>query len=99
MSTPATAGATALMWAVGDLAKVKLLLGRGAGVNARADSGFTPLLAAAQSEDTAGTVALLLDRGADVRHATPSGFTALLAAMAGGDHEVTAQLLARKPDV
>jgi ankyrin repeat protein len=92
------AGATALLWAVGDLEKVELLLGRGADANARADSGLTPLLVAAQCENTAETVRLLLDRGADIRHTTTSGFNALMAAMAGGDPEVIALLLARKPD-
>ena len=42
------AGATALMWAIPELTKVKLLVARGANVNARsADLGRTPLLVAA----------------------------------------------------
>src|SRR5262245_15052047 len=39
-------GASALMWAAGQPANVQLLLERGAAVNARANNGWTPLVAA-----------------------------------------------------
>ena len=38
---------TALMWCASDLAKVRLLLDKGAGVNARSKQGFSPLFIAA----------------------------------------------------
>jgi len=80
------AGATALMWAVDDLDKVKLLVNRGANVNAQADvtqSGFSPLMVAANSAAAAPVVRFLLKRGADVNFAKKTGFTPLMAAMAG----------------
>src|SRR5262249_39196197 len=61
------AGATALMWAIGDAEKVRLLLDRGADVNARSDEGRTPLAMAAGQRDSAAVVKLLLDRGANAR--------------------------------
>ncbi len=57
--------ASALMWAVDDLAKVRLLLERGAKPNASSDFGATPLSLAAASKDSAPIVQLLLERGAE----------------------------------
>ena len=47
-----SAGATALMWAVADLAKVRLLIDRGADVNAVSESGRTALHLAAMSDNS-----------------------------------------------
>ena len=58
------AGATALMWAAGDVEKTRLLLDRGAQVNARSDAGRTALLIAAGRVNNAAVVKLLVDRGA-----------------------------------
>jgi ankyrin repeat protein len=57
--------ASALMWAVDDLAKVTLLLDRGADPNAASDFGATPILLAAVSRETTPVVRLLLERGAE----------------------------------
>ena len=57
-------GTTALMLAAHDLEKVKLLIGRGADVNARAASGFTALMVASRFTGNAETVRLLLEKGA-----------------------------------
>jgi ankyrin repeat protein len=59
-------GTTALMMAVPDVAKMRLLLDRGADVNARANSRFSALMVAAQHQDGDLAINLLLDRGATV---------------------------------
>ena len=59
-------GTTALMAAAPDAEKMKLLLDRGASVNARARSRFSALMVAAQYQDSAAAINLLLDRGAEV---------------------------------
>jgi len=59
-------GATPLMWAVPDEAKVRLLLDRGATVNATSKfTGRTPLLIAAGKPGASSVVRLLLQKGAD----------------------------------
>ena len=60
-------GLTALMLAAPDLEKMKLLIGRGADVNARADSRYSPLLVAAQYPGSSAAMGLLLDHGATIR--------------------------------
>lgn len=62
--------ANPLMWATGDAAKTRLLLDRGAMVNARMRDGTTALVTAAR-RGNADVVRLLLARGAD-----PKGDTA-----------------------
>jgi N-acyl-D-amino-acid deacylase len=59
-------GTTALMLAAPDVAKMRLLLDRGANVNARAKSRFTALMVAAQYQEGEAAIDLLLDRGAEV---------------------------------
>jgi ankyrin repeat protein len=57
-------GATALMWAVEDIDKVRLLLDAGADPNAASGFGRTPLSLATYSPGTTTTAELLLSRGA-----------------------------------
>jgi ankyrin repeat protein len=59
-------GTTALMLAAPDVAKMRLLLDRGADVNARAASRFSALMVAAQYQEGDAAISLLLDRGAQV---------------------------------
>jgi ankyrin repeat protein len=83
------AGATALMWSIGNIEKTRMLLERGANVNTRSDDGRTALMIAAGMQGSAETVKLLLDRGADINVVGPAlyGPTTALneAAMAGND--------------
>jgi ankyrin repeat protein len=59
-------GTTALMAAAPDAEKMKLLIDRGATVNARAQTRFSALMVAAQYQDSTAAINLLLDRGAAV---------------------------------
>jgi len=82
---------SALMWAVDDIAKMRLLLDRGANPNASSDFGATPLTLAAASKDSAPLVQLLLDRGAEATQAA-------LVAAARANPDSVRILLARVPD-
>lgn len=58
------AGATALLWAIDDIDKARLLLDRGADVNAASVFGRTPLMLATGVGRSEKLVKLLLERGA-----------------------------------
>lgn len=58
--------ATALMWCANDLAKVRLLVEKGANVNARSKQGRTPLIIAAAHDGNFDVVKLLVEKGADI---------------------------------
>ena len=88
-----SAGATALMWAVADLAKVRLLVDRGADVNAVSESGRTALHLAAMSDNSAPIVQLLRSRGAKADAVDKEGMTTLLAATIGNDTATIRQLV------
>jgi ankyrin repeat protein len=60
----AAGGTTVLMAAAPDAEKMKLLLDRGADVNARARSRYSALMVAAQYQEGDAAINLLLDRGA-----------------------------------
>jgi ankyrin repeat protein len=60
-------GTTALMLATPDMAKMKLLLDRGAKADARAKNRYSALLVAANYPGSSAAMNLLLDRGATVR--------------------------------
>jgi ankyrin repeat protein len=87
-------GATALLWAVDDLAKVKLLLDAGADVNAKTKHGSTALLAACLRFGSGAITAELLKHGADVAVMDSEDLTPLLRAAMSGDTETMKQLLA-----
>jgi ankyrin repeat protein len=59
-------GTTAVMLAAHDSEKVKLLIERGADVNARGATGFTPLMVASRYRGNSEAVRLLLKSGAKV---------------------------------
>ena len=83
------AGATALMWAVPDIAKVKLLVASGADVNASSKNlGRTPLLIAASFPGSVPVLQLLLDHGADIHAKDRRGMHALGRAALSADVEV-----------
>ena len=87
------AGESALMIAAikGDLANVKLLLGRGARIN---QAGWTALHYAASGPESS-TVGWLLDRGAAVDALSPNGSTPLMMAAQYGSEVSVDLLLAR----
>jgi ankyrin repeat protein len=95
---PGTSGTTALMWAVPDIAKVRLLLARGANVNARSETERTALLVAASYPGTVDLLRLLLDRGADLRAQDRGGATALSLAVRSADIDVVRFLVDRGLD-
>jgi uncharacterized protein len=100
-NVPNDAGATALMWAAGDLEKTRLLLDRGAKVNARSDAGRTALLIAAGRMNNAAVVKALLDRGADPKVESPGLFfpmTPLAEAASTGDPNLVQTLIDRGAD-
>jgi len=71
-------GATPLMWAVPDIAKVKLLIAAGADVNARSTNlQRTPLLIAATYPGSVEVLKLLLEHGADIHAKDRNGVHAL----------------------
>jgi ankyrin repeat protein len=95
---PGPAGTTALMWAVPEVEKVRLLVARGANVNARSDTERTPLLVAASFPGTISVLQLLLDRGADLRAQDRGGSTALALAVRSADVDVVRFLVDRGLD-
>ena len=88
-------GTTALMWAIPDVDKVRVLLARGAEVNARSQTERTPLLVAASYPGTVDVLRLLLDRGADLGATDQGGATALTLAVRSADVEVVRFLVGR----
>lgn len=90
------AGATALLWAVNDLAKTQLLIEAGADVNAHSEEGQTPLLVAAGFSGSGPVVKLLLDRGANPSvkaYGSDGDLTPLSQAAYIGDADVLQMLL------
>jgi ankyrin repeat protein len=84
-----SAGATALMWAIPNLPKVKLLVEHGADVNARSTNlQRTPLLVAASYPGTVEILRLLVSKGADIHARDKSGVHALGRATTYADVDV-----------
>jgi len=90
-------GTTLLMMASPDPEKVRLLIGRGAGVKTRSESGTDALTVAAANRGTARSLQLLLDAGADAQ--APQGVrtrhSPLVFASMTGDLENVRLLLSR----
>jgi ankyrin repeat protein len=97
-----TGGSTPLMLAARDLDKVKLLLARGAEVNARAKTGISALMIAARYKGNAEVVKLLLQYGAkpNVEAKVQNNASALFYAITAGDVQTADLLIAAgaKPD-
>jgi hypothetical protein len=77
------AGATALMWAVGEGDKVRLLLERGADPRVRSEDGRTALHIAAMRNGGSDAVTLLLARGASATEKSGGTLPIEIAANAG----------------
>lgn len=87
------ASATPLMWSVGDIAKTRMLLSKGARVDVKSKMGLTPLQAAVLCDRSPEVVKLLIQHGANV-NACDSGKTSTLeAAAATGNPEVVRTLV------
>ena len=89
------AGGTALMYAVDDVAKTKLLLERGADPNLRSGEGRTALMIAVANSGSFPVVKLLLEKGADAKLSLPDGRGALALAATSLDPQVLQLLLDR----
>ena len=92
--------ATALMWASGDLQKIRLLVSHGADVNARSDDHRTPLMLAARHPGAVQIVKFLLDKGANPNpNSKPVGESSpLLEALTAGDDAIAKLLISRGAD-
>ena len=93
------AGATALMWAVDDLEKTKLLVQHGADVNALSDDKRTALTIAAGRYGSSAIVRFLLDHGADPSFEGARNFTPLAEAAYAEDEAVVQMLIDRGADL
>jgi ankyrin repeat protein len=85
------AGATALMWAVEDFVKARLLVEHGADVNAMSIDSRTALAIALGNRGSAAVVKLLLDHGANVEAKSYQGRS--MFAGAGSDEAVLRALI------
>ena len=88
-------GGTALMYAVDDAEKTRLLLDRGADANARSGEGRTPLLIAVGRAGSQDIAKLLLDKGASASVRLPDGRGALQLAVAARDPSLLSLLVDR----
>ena len=93
-------GTTALMHAMPDLEKAKILVEHGADVNARSKSKYSALLVAAQYPGSTPVMRYLLDRGAELRLPKGSGSpmfnaTALALAVMSGNADAIPLLLSK----
>ena len=91
--------ATPLMWCAGDAAKVRLLLSKGAKVDARSKLGRTPLLIAAAYDGATEAARLLIEKGADVNARDEGGMSVLEQAACSNHIELVRLLLAKGANV
>jgi ankyrin repeat protein len=96
-SATKSGGTTALMLAAPDIEKMKLLLDRGANLNARSKTRYSALMVAAQYPGSAAATNLLLDRGAEVRLPKGQGAplfnaSAIILASISGNAEIIPRL-------
>ena len=99
VNTPDGRGETPLMYAAaaGSLDAIKLLIGKGADVNAQSEAGATALI---WSATDLAKVRLLLEHGANPNAATKRGRTALLvAAMSDHSAEIVKLLIEKGADL
>jgi hypothetical protein len=89
---------TPLFWALYDEAKVRLLLEKGAKVDARTIDGRSPIYQAASMANGVAVLRLLLDKGADPNVKTLVGMTPLMAACRASP-DAARLLIERKADV
>lgn len=85
--------ATPLMWGISDPAKVRLLIDKGADVNAVSELGRNAIFLAAFSDRSADTVRLLLARGANARIVDDVQKMTVLHAAAFGNDAATLKLI------
>jgi ankyrin repeat protein len=90
--------ATALLWCTNNLEKVRLLIDKGANVNAISKSGRTPVRVAAAHSGNVEVVRLLLNKGADLTKPKEAGAEALVAAASANDAATIKLLLDRGVD-
>ena len=90
---------TPLFWALHDQAKVRLLLDRGAAINAKTIDGRSLIYQAASMGNSMPLLRLLLAKGASPDVKTLAGMTPLMAASARGNLEAMRLLIEKKADV
>jgi ankyrin repeat protein len=87
---------TALLWCTNDLEKVRLLVDKGADVNARTRRGMSPLSIAATHASNVAVIKLLLERGADAQAPGPAGVSGALMMSARANDTASCKLLIEK---
>ena len=87
------------MWCSNNLEKVRLLVDKGADVNAHSKQGRTPLVIAAAHDGNIEVIRLLIKKGADLKAPGPGGTnSALIAAAEANDLAVVRLLLEQGAD-
>ena len=86
-------GMTALMFAVADVRKVRMLIDKGADVHKQSKLGRNALLLASAYAGNSPVVEALLNQGADIQYADKRGWTAVVLAARTGDSDLVRRLL------
>ncbi|MEP6951866.1 MAG: ankyrin repeat domain-containing protein, partial [Ginsengibacter sp.] len=92
-------GQTPLMFCTHDMDKMKLLLQYGADINAKSNSGNTPLLIACVGSGQYQTIKWLIDRGADPLAKRWGAETSLMRAVQFGDTMTVHLLISRGVEI